>query len=55
MKIRGKVWPAMKFYMAVKRFVRHLGYSYLSINIKNYKERIEELQISYRYFTIVLA
>ena len=35
MKIRRLVWPAMKFYMAVKRFVRYLGYS---LPFNRYKE-----------------
>ena len=35
MKIRGIVWPAMKFHMAVNRFVRHLGYS---VPFNRYKE-----------------
>ena len=35
MKIREIVWPAMKFHMAVNRFVRHLGYS---VPFNRYKE-----------------
>ena len=35
MKIRWIVWPPIKFYMAVKRFVRHLGYS---VPFNRYKE-----------------
>ena len=35
MKIRGIVWPAIKFHMAVNRFVRHLGYS---VPFNRYKE-----------------
>ena len=58
MKIRGIVWPPMKFYMAVKRFVRHLGYS---VPFNRYKElqgmhwRLADFTPIYIIFNIVLA